>query len=253
MPTRNRVSLVERAVDNVINQTFDDWELIVLDVSTDNSVATMLDDKADDRIRCLRDFEPESFHETRRKWGIEMEAKGTLIAPLNSDDYWSPNRLQKHVDIWRQNPNLGLSWDWWFDTGLNTKSLQPCRIGLNRPSDIIRYLWRQNFIFMSSMVFPKHLVDLLGYPGYYWAPDWILAILISRNYPCYFIGETLSFYDTVASGRLYPLNSEACHKEEEQIRQWIFQRNPMLVSAERVKWFLTHGRKARLLKHVVFW
>ncbi|MGF1568061.1 MAG: glycosyltransferase family 2 protein [Nodosilinea sp.] len=92
IPTFNRACLVKRAIDSVLSQTFEDYEIIVVDdFSTDHTpqVVTELNDA---RINYVR--HPQNMGgAASRNTGIVL-AKGHFIAFLDSDDTWVANKLE---------------------------------------------------------------------------------------------------------------------------------------------------------------
>lgn len=91
IPTYNRANLLSRAISSIINQTFADWELIVVDdESTDNTKEVVLSFK-DKRVHYL--FKKNEERSAARNAGIEI-AKGEYICFLDNDDYFMPERLQ---------------------------------------------------------------------------------------------------------------------------------------------------------------
>jgi len=96
LPTFNRADTVGRAIRSVLDQTFTDLELIVVDDgSTDDTVA-VLARFADPRLRVLRSTVNRGVSAARNK-GIE-EARGRFIAFEDSDDSWRPQKLQRQID-----------------------------------------------------------------------------------------------------------------------------------------------------------
>ncbi len=95
VPTFNRLKVLERSVGSVINQSYSNWELIIVDDgSTDDTVEkAAIFEKEDSRIQFFQ--RPNSLTKganTCRNLGIN-KAKGDYIAFLDSDDFWQPNRL----------------------------------------------------------------------------------------------------------------------------------------------------------------
>lgn len=97
LPTCNRADTVMRAVGSVLAQTFQDWELIVIDDgSTDSTPQLNLD--VDSRIRLIRQHNQGVA--AARNAGIAV-SKGHLIAFLDSDDEWLPHFLELSVGFLR--------------------------------------------------------------------------------------------------------------------------------------------------------
>ncbi|MBO0725797.1 MAG: glycosyltransferase family 2 protein, partial [Blastocatellia bacterium] len=89
MPTFNRADTISRAIRSVQAQTFDDWELIVVDDgSTDNTVAMI--EGCDARLKLIR--QENQGTAGARNAGLRASA-GRYIAFLDSDDEWLPHHL----------------------------------------------------------------------------------------------------------------------------------------------------------------
>jgi glycosyltransferase involved in cell wall biosynthesis len=94
IPSYNRAETIRRSVDSVLNQTYSDIEVIVVDdCSTDNTIDII--SNYDDRVRCIR-HEQNRGACAARNTGI-MNAKGEYIAFQDSDDEWFPDKLEKQI------------------------------------------------------------------------------------------------------------------------------------------------------------
>jgi glycosyltransferase involved in cell wall biosynthesis len=99
IPVYNREQCVGRAIQSVIDQTFSDFELLMIDDhSTDNSVQIIQQhiDK-DSRISLIM-HDKNRGAQAARNTGIKV-AKGTWIAFLDSDDEWLPKRIQTELSL----------------------------------------------------------------------------------------------------------------------------------------------------------
>ena len=109
MPVYNVEKYVKAAIESVLNQTFQDFECIIInDGSTDNSLQICQSFK-DRRIRVFTQINQGVSH--ARNTGIRC-AKGELIAFIDSDDIWMPNFLYEHVTLLAKNPAVGLTYNW---------------------------------------------------------------------------------------------------------------------------------------------
>lgn len=107
IPVHNKATYVKRAISSVLNQTFSNFEIIVIeDASTDNS-AQIVKSIKDYRIRFLSRDKPGSGGYAARNLGIKM-AKSEWIAFLDADDAWEPNFLNCIFELSRTFPNSGM-------------------------------------------------------------------------------------------------------------------------------------------------
>lgn len=92
VPVYNKEEFVVRALNSVLNQSFNDFELLVVcDPSTDRS-QERLESVSDPRIRIFHRNQPGPGGYAARNLGIE-NSRGTWLAFLDADDIWLPNRL----------------------------------------------------------------------------------------------------------------------------------------------------------------
>lgn len=163
--TYNRAQTLARAIDGVLNQTFSDFELIIID-----------DSSIDDTEKIVKDFQKTEqrihYYKNEKKLGIAKsrnraltEAQGKYIAVLDSDDWWlDQNKLKKQVDFLENNPDFGL-----VGTGViffNQQGQETGRTIKAKTDDQIRQIiLKTNPIFHSSAVFNRNLALETGlYP-----------------------------------------------------------------------------------------
>lgn len=99
--THNRLSLLPRAIESVLNQTYNDLECIVVDDASDDGTEEYCLNRRD--IRYIRIPKSESKGGNHaRNIGIEASL-GEYIAFLDDDDYWLPQKIEKQVKVAVQN------------------------------------------------------------------------------------------------------------------------------------------------------
>ena len=102
-PTYNSIKYIDRTVLSVLNQTYSDWEWIIVDdLSTDGTREYLSHlQNTDNRIKCFYSEKNQGSGPARNK-AIEL-ANGKYIAFLDSDDLWTPEKLQMQVDFMQKN------------------------------------------------------------------------------------------------------------------------------------------------------
>ncbi len=108
LPTYNRAHLLPRAIASIEAQTFQDWQVIVVDDgSTDDTAAVVRSFAArlGDRLRYI--VRPNGGCGAARNTGIDA-ADGEFVAFLDSDDEFLPTKLARQVELFRLHPQLGL-------------------------------------------------------------------------------------------------------------------------------------------------
>ena len=101
IPTYNRGSLILGAVNSVLNQTYRNIELLVVDDCSTDNTSQILENLKDSRIKYIR-LEKNSGACTARNKGIEY-ASGEFIAFNDSDDLWLPEKLERQLAFLKEN------------------------------------------------------------------------------------------------------------------------------------------------------
>lgn len=97
IPTYNRAYLLGRAIRSVLDQTYQDFELIVVDDGSSDNTGEVVATFADPRIHYLR-HEKNRGAAAARNAGIEA-SRGDYVAFLDSDCEWLPEKLQKQIEV----------------------------------------------------------------------------------------------------------------------------------------------------------
>jgi glycosyltransferase involved in cell wall biosynthesis len=103
IPTYNRGHVVGRAVASVLAQTHPDLEVLVVDDGSSDDTAARLADVHDPRLRYVR--RPHAGVSATRNAGVAL-ATGELIAFLDSDDLWKPEKLAREVAFLERHPDV---------------------------------------------------------------------------------------------------------------------------------------------------
>ena len=106
VPTFNRARLLGEALDGIAAQTFRDYEIIVVDDGSTDETPTIIAARPEP-IRRL--WQPNQGPASARNYGLS-EARGTLVAFLDSDDVWMPGYLQACVELINPRPELALAY-----------------------------------------------------------------------------------------------------------------------------------------------
>ena len=162
LPTYN-CNFIERSIDSIIKQTHKNWELIVIDNFSKNNVRKIIESKNDKRIRYFR-YKNKGIIAKSRNLGIK-NAKFKWIAFLDSDDYWTSEKLSlvskyiKKTDFDFFYHNMFIKRDVNY---LLKKKLYKYNRPLKEPvfDDLIV---NGNSIIQSSVVVKKKLIKRAGY------------------------------------------------------------------------------------------
>lgn len=108
IPTHNRSKLLKRAISSALNQTYNNIEIIVVsDGSTDATDSVMeLINAQNENVKYIS-YNPGKGGNYARNIGIKA-AKGEFVAFLDDDDEWHTDKLQKQINVFNSNSEIGL-------------------------------------------------------------------------------------------------------------------------------------------------
>jgi glycosyltransferase involved in cell wall biosynthesis len=164
----NSEAYIKKAIESVISQTYNNWEIILWDNHSKDKTRKIVLDFKDDRIKY---FSAPTFTtlSLARKNAIQ-KAKGTYLAFLDSDDYWDPNKLSLQIAEFKKNNEVGI-----VHTNFNLVTENDdvkVKIQENYYSTIkqVEYSNRKiykkllysNFIIFSSLMIRKNIYDQIG-------------------------------------------------------------------------------------------
>ncbi len=162
LPFRNAESTLQAAIQCILNQTFTNLELILVDNASTDDSSKIAGSFADPRIRIIHETEIGVVHAANA--GLRS-AKGKYIARMDADDLSSPDRLQKQVDELDDDPELGVV------SGLVEPMTQPSEgfrnyldwiNGVITPAQIYLNQFVEYPIVNPSIMFRSELVDKFG-------------------------------------------------------------------------------------------
>ena len=107
MPVYNVERFVAESIKSVLSQSFEDFELIIVDDGGSDASLAICERLADARTRIIR--QPNRGLAGARNTGIAA-ARGEFIALIDSDDLWEREKLERHVTHLRASPEVGLSY-----------------------------------------------------------------------------------------------------------------------------------------------
>lgn len=195
--TYNRASLLERAIKSVLNQTFKNFELIIVDDGSTDNTCELVNQfiQIDSRVKYI--WQENSGGPAKpRNMGIR-KAKGEYITILDSDDEILPEKLEKQVNKFQSEPeNVGVVYCGIKYVSKNGK----CRTKKVIPSlkgNLFVKLLQDSFLGYSTLLIKKECFQKSGLfdntlPS---GEDWDMWIRISKNYEFDYVPEALSIYN----------------------------------------------------------
>jgi|TARA_B110001450_G_C17571227_1_gene460872 glycosyltransferase involved in cell wall biosynthesis len=194
LTTYNQIELLKKCLSSVFNQSFKEFELIVIDNNSTDGTSEYLKSIKDERLKILK-IHNEGMYVKSRNLGIR-NSKTDWIAFIDSDDIWYPEKLKKCYEIIKQN-DVDLIYH--SVNYLNKKSYSKIIKEKSKKIDIPveKYLYLNgNIIAQSSVVIKKRKIEQIGYFSekkemYGWEDfdAWIRLSIISDKF--YFLNTVL--------------------------------------------------------------
>jgi len=237
IPTYNRANLLPRAIKSVLNQTFKNFELIIVDDgSIDNTEQVVRNfQKEDTRIRYI--WQENSGAPAKPKNTGIKNAKGKFIAFLDSDDEWLVEKLGEQIELFEKSNSSNLGFVGCNAVIIDKKNKKEWGYKIPRCNNVFRELLINNFIFTSSsVVVKKEVFNKIGFfdENIKVGEDWDMWMRIAREYDFDFVSEPLFKYYLHNSNITNTLSFE---RQEKDLR-YIFERykkyyelNPCIYSA----------------------
>ena len=205
MPTYNRAYCLQDTIQSVIDQTYKEWELLVIDNMSSDGTKELVEGVRDSRIRFLQ-VENRGVIAVSRNCGIDA-ASGEFIAFMDSDDPWIPEKLEYSVGV------LGLGFDFvyhdlYLTDGLSKRKNRVTGVSrrLNGPpvQDLVK---NGNGITTSSVVAKTRVVRMVN--GFSESPEligiedydlWVRIACVTDRFG--FIKPPMGYYTENGNGTL---------------------------------------------------
>lgn len=222
IPAYNHSAYIIQAMDSVLEQTYTDWELIVIDdASSDDTWATIKEHSlvSDPRCLSLRHESNRGAHATLNE-GISL-ARGEWVAILNSDDYFLPKRLETALAVFSVEPNLAAAvsnYAYVDDTGKEitdaaslATAFPQVRQALGsaaetlsgKECEVLALLTRNYWHSTSNLICKRDvLISLGGFSDWRYVHDHDLFLRLAAAYPVKHIPEHLLNYRFHSSNTL---------------------------------------------------
>jgi len=183
MAAYNAANYINESIQSILDQTFEDFELLIVnDGSTDETV-DIINNFKDSRIRLLHNDKNRGLTYTRNI--VVNEARAEYIAILDSDDVAIHNRLELQYNFFQEHPDFALCGGHGTVIDEAGNPVADNRFTVPVGSDKIKMtlLFYNTFINSTVMYKAAVLKELNGYNDYAPAEDYELFIRISDKYP----------------------------------------------------------------------
>ena len=187
---------LEESINSLVNQTYQNWELIFWDnLSTDNSyeIFNKFNDK---RLKYFRSTKHVILYQARNL--ALQKTNGDFIAFLDTDDIWLPNKLEKQVPLFN-NPKIGLVYGnfWNYNEKKFFSKKKIVRKNILKRGKITQHLIKNYYIGILTVIIRKEFINNLKEvfnTKYNLLADFDFILKFSLKHEFDFIEEPVAIY-----------------------------------------------------------
>jgi len=122
IPAYNGANYIEDTIQSVLGQTYSNFEIITVDDASTDKTADAVKQFNDPRIKYIV-HEKNQGSDVARETGLRA-SRGEIVAFLDQDDYYHPEKLQAHVAFLEHNPDIGFSYNARFELNYSAKTIR---------------------------------------------------------------------------------------------------------------------------------
>jgi glycosyltransferase involved in cell wall biosynthesis len=185
IPSFNRGDLLPRALNSVLSQTFQDFEIIIVDDGSTDNTRIVVESMAKGESRIQYFYKRNEERSIARNFGIEM-SRGTYINFLDSDDHQYKNHLETALQLLKTNnwPEVGHLGYEFVDRG-GRATLRMDRFDSNSASGLIHEnSFHGNAIFIRRDI--ASMVKFISHPAAFLSEDWCVWLRLAARYKIHF-------------------------------------------------------------------
>lgn len=189
MPAYNSRATIAESIQSVIDQTFSDWELLVIDDCSPEPIADIVESFHDERIRYIRLAENQGVA-VARNTGI-AKAKGRYIAFLDSDDLWLPEKLSAQLHFMKEHQ---YAFTYTRYSQFTDDPTKPIRLVKTKPSVDYKHLLRGNDIGCLTVMIDQKQVSQVKMPTMYHEDYITWLTVLKKDKRAYSLAKDLARY-----------------------------------------------------------
>lgn len=189
MPSYNTGQYIAESINSVLNQTYKNWELVIVDDCSTDDTDVVVSSFGDDRIKYFKNDKNIGAAVSRNK--ALREAKGKWIAFLDSDDLWLPEKLEKQIKFMVEN-DYHFSYTKYEEIDENSVSIGVVVSGPKRITEtgMYNYCWPG----CLTVMYDAEYVGLIQIVDIKKNNDYAMWLKVCKKADCYLINENLAKY-----------------------------------------------------------
>lgn len=195
----NHGAYIQQAMNSVLEQTFQNFEIVLSDDCSQDNTREILSQYTDKRI--LLHFFEENQGATINNYYIWQQCKGEYLALINSDDVWLPEHLQKSVEYLDEHKECGAVFSWAATINENGSIMDSCvevfkQTNRSQAEWIHHLFTKGNCLCHPSMVIRREVYTTVGFYklGFRQLPDYNMWTRMVNKYDLHILEEVLMYH-----------------------------------------------------------
>jgi len=194
IPTYNSEKYIISAINSVLAQTYQNFEIIIVDDGSNDNTGSIIENIKDHRIKYL--YQENSGPASARNNGLK-NANGEFIAFLDADDLWKSEKLQIQIDAFNNNKNICLIYN-----ALSVQTELSKEYEIKRFHNYDKFNLIKNLLinplgsvpYPSTVMIKKSYIDETGYfdTDLFTGEDWDLWLRLAFKADFYYIDQILT-------------------------------------------------------------
>ncbi|MCB2852812.1 glycosyltransferase family 2 protein [Streptococcus suis] len=189
MPSWNTAKYISESIQLVLDQTHQNWELIIVDDCSNDETEKVVSHFKDSRIKFFKNSNNLGAALTRNK--ALRKARGRWIAFLDSDDLWHPSKLEKQLEFMKNN---GYSFTYHNFEKIDESS-QSLRVLVSGPAIVTRkMMYNYGYPGCLTFMYDADKMGLIQIKDIKKNNDYAILLQLCKKYDCYLLNESLASY-----------------------------------------------------------
>lgn len=230
IPVYNGEKTIKETIESVLNQNFNDFELIIINDGSNDATLEIVQTIKDHRIKVFS-YQNSGLSASRNR-GL-TKAEGDFVSFIDADDLWTPNKLELQLKALQDNPQAAVAYSWsdWID-----QSGQFLRAGghITVNGNAYEKLLIRDFIESgSNPLIRKQALDEVGYFDQSVTPpeDWDMWLRLAAKYEFITVEESQILYRISPNSASF--NIEKMEEGSLKVIQRVFAQSPELAHLKR--------------------
>ena len=189
MPSWNTGRFIAESIESVLHQTYQNWELLIVDDCSTDDTDVVVESFKDSRIRYLKNEKNSGAALTRNR--AIREARGEWIAFLDSDDLWQPEKLEKQVAFMKEHDYVFT----YHDFEKIDEESKPLNVYVSGPAVVTkRKMYNYGYPGCLTFMYSAKALGEIQIKDIKKNNDYAILLKLCKKADCYLLPENLARY-----------------------------------------------------------